>query len=62
MSLEPQFLTNQQGERTAILLSIADYEAMREDLQDLAALAERRHDDRLTLEEVKQQLKADGLL
>ena len=62
MNSEPQFLTNQQGERTAVLLSIADYEAMREDLRDLAALAERRDDDRLSMEEVKQQLKADGLL
>lgn len=62
MTVAPQFLTNQQGERTAVLLSIADYEAMREDLQDLAALAERREDDRLSLEEVKRQLKSDGLL
>lgn len=62
MKVEPQFLTNQRGERTAVLLSIEDYEAMCEDLQDLAALAERRQDDRLSLEEVKQQLKADGLL
>lgn len=62
MISEPQYVTNPQGERTGVLLSIADYEAILEDLQDLAALAERRDDDRVSLEEVKQQLKTDGLL
>jgi hypothetical protein len=33
-----------------------------EDVSDLAAVAERRDEDRFTLDQVKQRLIADGLL
>lgn len=57
-----QFLTNEQGEKVAVVIPIADYEDLLEDVADLAAVAERRDEDRISLEELKQQLTADGLL
>jgi PHD/YefM family antitoxin component YafN of YafNO toxin-antitoxin module len=36
------FLTNSAGEKTAVLIPIAEYEELMEDLHDLALVAERR--------------------
>jgi hypothetical protein len=41
---------------------MADYDALMEDVADLASIAERRDEERLSLEEVKKQLSADGLI
>ena len=57
-----QFLTDQAGKRVAVVLPVADYDELMEDLSDLAAVAERRDEERVTLEEVKQRLVADRLL
>ena len=37
-----QYVTNQAGEKTAVLIPLADFEQIMEDLEDLAVLAERR--------------------
>ena len=57
-----QFLTDDRGEKVAVVIPIADYESLMEDVSDLAAVAERRDDDRISLAELKEQLTADGLL
>lgn len=62
MPAHPQFVTDAQGTRTAVLIPLEEYQSLLEDLNDLAAVAERRQEERVSLEEVKQQLEADGLL
>ncbi len=57
-----QFLTDQTGKRVAVVLPIEDFDELMEDVSDLAAVAERRNEDRLTFDQVKQSLVADGLL
>jgi PHD/YefM family antitoxin component YafN of YafNO toxin-antitoxin module len=57
-----QFLTDDRGQKVAVVIQIADYESLMEDVADLAAVAERRDDDRISLKELKEQLTADGLL
>ena len=57
-----QFLTDDRGQKVAVVIPIADYESLMEDVADLAAVAERRDDDRISLDELKKQLTADGLL
>jgi PHD/YefM family antitoxin component YafN of YafNO toxin-antitoxin module len=57
-----QFLTDDHGEKIAVVISIAEYDALMEDVADLAAVAERRNENRVSLEELKKQLTADGLL
>ena len=57
-----QFLTDEQGQKVAVVIPIADYEELTEDIADLASVAERRDEDRVSLAELKEQLKADGLL
>lgn len=57
-----QFLTDESGQKVAVVIPIADYEALMEDVTDLAAVAERRDDDRISVADLKKQLIADGLI
>ena len=60
--MNPQFLTDDRGQKVAVVIPIADYESLMEDVTDLAAVAERRDDDRISLAELKEKLAADRLL
>jgi hypothetical protein len=62
MSTGTQFLTDANGEKIAAVIPIVEYEELLEDLNDLAVIAERRDEPRLSLGEVERRLKADGLL
>jgi hypothetical protein len=57
-----QFLVNDAGERVSVVLPVADYEELLEDLADLAAIAERRDDATIDHDRLVARLKADGLL
>jgi PHD/YefM family antitoxin component YafN of YafNO toxin-antitoxin module len=57
-----QYLTDEHGDKVAVVIPIGDYEELMEDVADLAAIAERRDDDRIPLTDLKKQLAADGLL
>jgi hypothetical protein len=57
-----QYVTNQAGEKTAVILPINEFEELLEDLQDLAAVAERRGDESISHEELLAELKRDGII
>ena len=57
-----QFLTDDRGQKVAVVIPIAEYETLMEDVADLATVAERKNDERISLSELKEQLIADGLL
>ncbi|OPY55166.1 MAG: hypothetical protein A4E48_00130 [Methanosaeta sp. PtaU1.Bin060] len=59
---DEQFLVDADGKRKGVLLSIERYEQLIEDLHDLAAVAERKEEERIDLDELKRRLKRDGLL
>ncbi len=46
-----KYITDDQGERTALVLPICDYEKMLEDLDDLAVVSERRDEPIIPLEQ-----------
>ncbi|WP_080927508.1 type II toxin-antitoxin system prevent-host-death family antitoxin [Methanosarcina mazei] len=51
-----QYVINENGEKVAIILPIEEYEKMKEDLHDLAIVAERRNEKTMSLEEMKRKL------
>jgi len=51
-----QFLVDEGGKRTAIVLPVAKYRKLLEDLHDLAIVAERRAEDTISLNEMKRRL------
>lgn len=57
-----QYITDESGERSSVILSIEDFETLLEDLEDLAIVAERRDEPTISHENLKKELKEDGLL
>jgi hypothetical protein len=57
-----QYVTNQAGEKTAVILPLNEFEELLEDLQDLAVVAERRDEVSISHEELLAKLKRDGII
>ena len=60
MSEALQYLTDEAGKKTAVVLPITDYEKLLADLDDLAVIAERREESTILHEQFKAELKRDG--
>lgn len=60
--LHPQYVTDSQGQKTAVILPIDEYNELIEDLADLAVVAERRAEPSISHDKVKAELKKDGYL
>jgi len=60
--LQAQYVTDESGRKTAVILPIEEYEELLEDIQDLAVLLERRDEPTVHFEDVIAKLKKDGLL
>jgi hypothetical protein len=52
-----QFLVDEGGRKTAVVLPVAKYRKLLEDLHDLAVVAERREEEAISLQEMKRRLK-----
>jgi hypothetical protein len=57
-----QFVVDDQGKRTAVIVPANQYQKLMEDLHDLAVVAERREEKPINLEAMKRRLHKDGLL
>ena len=57
-----RFVTDAEGRKTGVILGLKAYQRLLEDLYDLAIVAERRDEEPISLEEMKERLKKDGLL
>ena len=60
--IDLQYVTNQAGEKTAVILPIDKFEQLLEDLGDLAAVAERRNEPTVSHSELLTELKRDGII
>ena len=60
--LEIRYVTNQAGDRTAVIMPIDDFQELIEDIEDLAAVAERREEPTISHEQLLAELRKDGLL
>lgn len=54
---QEQYIVDEEGQKTAVVLPIEEYEELLEDLRDLAIIAERRGEPTVTFEELKKRLK-----
>jgi hypothetical protein len=59
---EVQYVTNTDGEKTAVIVPIAEFEELLEDVEDLAAVAERREEPTISHDELLAELKQEGLI
>lgn len=60
--LHVKYVTDDQGKKSGVLLSLEVFEALMEELEDLVVLAERREEETVSHEQVVNELKRDGLL
>ncbi len=60
--LDLQYVTNEQGQKTAVILPIEQFEELLEDIEDLATVAERREEPAIDHADLVSELKQDGLL
>jgi len=60
--LNPEYITDSEGRRKAVILPVEEYEELLEDLGDLSAQAERRKMPTIGHDELLAELKRDGLL
>jgi len=51
-ALHPQYITDESGNRVSVVIPVAEFEELLEDLDDLAVIAERRDEPALTHDEV----------
>jgi hypothetical protein len=57
-----QYIVDEKGRRTGVVLSFRRYQKLLEDLHDLAVVAERRSEKAIALDELKRRLKRNGRL
>ena len=62
MSESLQYLTDEHGERTAVVLPISEYKKLLQDLEDIAVVAERRNEPTTPHAQFVSELKRDGIL
>ena len=58
---EVKYITDENGEKK-VVLPAESYEELLEDIQDLVAIAERKDEETISLDELKKNLKADGVI
>ena len=58
----PHFIVNETGNKESVILSIDDYSTLIEEIEDLAAIAERQTEKNFSHSEVIAELKSDGYL
>ena len=62
LASKEQYIIDSEGNKTGVILSMDAYQKLLEDMHDLAVIAERRDEEPISLEEMKQLLAEDGLL
>ena len=62
MSRNLQYVTDEQGERTAVILPIEEYEELLEDLHVTHVAEEVRGEERIPWKQVRAELVSEGKL
>jgi PHD/YefM family antitoxin component YafN of YafNO toxin-antitoxin module len=60
--MNTQFVVDESGRKTAVILPVEEYDELLEDIHDLAVIAERKDEPTINFDELKKKLKADGLI
>lgn len=60
--LQAQYITDETGKKTAIILPIEEFEELLEDIEDIAVLLERRDEPTIPFDEIIAKLKQNGIL
>lgn len=56
MNEQPHYITDANGQKLSVILPMADYLELLEDLEDLATIAERKDEETIPFEDVLKEL------
>ena len=62
LEAEVQYVTNHDGEKTAVIVPFEEFQELLEDVEDLAAVAERRDEPTISHAELLAELNRDELV
>lgn len=57
-----RYVTDSHGNKRAVIVPLAEYRRLMEDLHDFAIVAERRQERPISFEQMQHRLKSRGLL
>ena len=60
--IHPQYVTDERGRKRSVILPISKFQELIDDIEDLAAVAERRDEPTMSHEEFLAELRGDGLI
>ncbi|MFW5861693.1 MAG: hypothetical protein ACOCWZ_05530 [Spirochaetota bacterium] len=60
--LHTEYITDDKGNKKSVILPIDDFQELLEDIEDLAAVAERRNEATTSHEELLRELKENGII
>ena len=61
-NLHPQFITDENGKKTSVILTIPEFIELIEDIEDLAVVAERRDEPTISHGDLLKELDGEGLV
>jgi hypothetical protein len=61
-NLHLQYITDKKGQKKFVILYVSDFMEMIEDIEDLAAVAERKEEPTVPHEELSKELEQNGLI
>lgn len=56
------FVTDSQNKRVAVMIDLTKYANLWEDIYDLLIVESRKQEDRISWDDIKNELKAEGKL
>jgi hypothetical protein len=62
LDLHPQYVTDNDGQKTAVIIPIEEFQELLADLSDLAIIATRMSEPAQSLSSLKAEFSANGLL
>ena len=62
MNLHPQYITDNNGEKMSVILSMEEFENILEDIEDLAIVAERKDEKIISHKDFMNELKQDAIV
>ncbi|MBF0556852.1 MAG: hypothetical protein HQK96_20245 [Nitrospirae bacterium] len=60
--MQKQFIVDETGNKTAVVLPLEEYEELIEDMHDLAVIAERKDEPTIGFDKFKEKLFSDGFI
>ena len=58
----PKFIIDKNGKKVSVILTIEEYNELLEDIHDLKVVMERREEETISIDNLKDSLKRDGTI